>query len=81
MHDALDALGDPVAAMSEPRYVFVPHPVEDGHPQYDGGEMTYGEAVISLPYVRERWGDRFELLDVKVATEDMYQVALTLKRR
>ena len=31
-----------------------PHPT-DGHPQYEGGEMTYGEAVISLPYVRERW--------------------------
>ena len=80
MHDALAALGDPVAAMNEPRYVFVPHPVEGGHPQYDGGEMTYGEAVISLAHVRERWGDRFELLDVKVATEDMYQVAVTLKR-
>ena len=54
---ALDGLGDPAEAMSEPRYVFVPHPIEGGHPQYDGGEMTYGEAVISLPYVRECWGD------------------------
>ncbi|MEZ5062930.1 MAG: class I SAM-dependent methyltransferase [Solirubrobacterales bacterium] len=80
MQEALAEVGDPAEAMLEPRYVFVPHPVEGGHPQYDGGEMTYGEAVISLPWVRERWGDRFELLDVKVATEDIYQVALTLRR-
>jgi Methyltransferase domain len=80
MHGALAELGDPVAAMREPRYVFVPHPIEGGHPQYDGGEMTYGEAVISLPYIRESWGDRFELLDVKVATGDIYQVALTMRR-
>lgn len=80
MQDALAEVGDPVAAMREPRYIFVPHPVEGGHPQYDGGEMTYGEAVISLPHVREHWGERFELLDVKVATDDIYQVALTLRR-
>ncbi len=81
MHDALAELGDPVEAMKVPRYVFVPHPVEGGHPQYDGGEMTYGEAVISLPYVRERWGEQFELLDVRVSTEDIYQVAVTLRKR
>ena len=81
MGEALAGLGsDPVAAAAEPRYVFVPHPSE-GHPQYDGGEMTYGEAVISLPYVRERWGDRFELADVHVASEDIYQVTITLRRR
>ena len=27
-----------------------------------GGEMTYGETVITLPYVRERWSRWFELL-------------------
>jgi SAM-dependent methyltransferase len=81
MHDALAELGDPVEAMNVPRYVFVPHPIEGGHPQYDGGEMTYGEAVISLPYVREKWGGMFDLLDVKVSTEDIYQVAITLRKR
>jgi len=81
MHGARDALGpDPVAALSEPRYVFVPHPSE-GHPQYDGGEMTYGEAVISLPYVRERWSELFELVDVHAFPEDIYQVAVTLRKR
>lgn len=68
--------GDP----QEPRYVFVPHPIVEGHPQYDGGEMTYGETVINLPWLRERWGDRFELIDVSAAVEDIYQVAVTLRR-
>ena len=81
MHEALAELGDPAEAMSEPRYVFVPHPVEGGHPQYEGGEMTYGESVISLPYVRERWGELYDLIDVKVVTEDIYQVAITLRKR
>ncbi len=81
MHDVLAELGDPVAALGESRYVFVPHPVEGGHPQYDGGEMTYGESVISLPYVREKWGELFDLVDVKVVTEDIYQVAITLRKR
>lgn len=84
MAGALAALGDPVAAMKEPRYVFVPHPTEGGHPQEGAdasGEMTYGEAVISIPYVRERWGELFDLLDVHVADEDLYQVAITLRRR
>lgn len=78
---SLASLGDLTEAMAEPRYVFVAHPTGGGHPQYDGGEMTYGESVISIPYVRERWGELFELLDVKVVTEDIYQVAITLKRR
>lgn len=84
MAEALAAIGDPVAALAEPRYVFVPHPTEGGHPQEGAdasGEMTYGEAVISIPYVRERWGELFELLDVHVADEDLYQVAITLRRR
>jgi SAM-dependent methyltransferase len=82
MHAARDALRpDPLTALAEPRYVFVPHGADPDHPQYDGGEMTYGEAVISLPWLRERWGDRFEIADVKVAIEDIYQVAVTLRKR
>jgi hypothetical protein len=61
--------------------VFVPHDPDPEHPQYEGGEMTYGEAVISLPYVRERWGGLFELIDVKIVPEDLYQVAITLRKR
>ena len=43
--------------------------------------MSYGETVITLPYVRENWSPMFDLLDVSVLTGDMYQVALTLRRR
>ena len=42
--------------------------------------MTYGEAVITLPYVRERWAPRFELLDVDLLAGDIFQVRLTLRR-
>jgi len=42
MHAARDALGpDPLAALREPRYVFVPHPT-DGHPQYYCGCPSVG---------------------------------------
>jgi hypothetical protein len=82
MHGARDALApDPLTALRDPRYVFVPHGADPEHPQYDGGEMTYGEAVISLPWIRERLGDRFEVVDVRVPIEDVYQVAVTLRKR
>lgn len=77
----LDKLGsDPLAALARPRYLFAAHGADPGHPQYQGGEMTYGETVISLPYVRERWSPRFELLDVALLAGDMHQVVLTLRR-
>lgn len=84
MHDVLAELGgDPVAAVASAGYIFVPHPT-DGHPQEGAdasGEMTYGEAVIGIPYMRERWGGLFDLLDVHVTSEDIYQVAVTLRKR
>lgn len=81
MHGALGELGpDPLAALGEPRYVFVPHPHDPSHPQYQSDGMTYGEAVISIPYVRERWSELFDLLDARALTEDLYQVALTLRK-
>jgi SAM-dependent methyltransferase len=72
---------DPLTAFQSPQYLFAPHPADPDHPQFIGGEMDYGETVISLPYVRERWAEWFELLDVALLTEDMHQVALTLRRR
>jgi SAM-dependent methyltransferase len=54
----------------EAPYAFVPH----------GGTETYGETVVSLPYVRERWSDRFALLDVDILLDDLFQVVLTLRR-
>ena len=82
MRPALESLGpEPAARLAGPRYLFVPHPAEPSHLQYEGGEMTYGETVITLPYVRERWSQWFELLAVDVLVGDLYQLMLTLRRR
>jgi SAM-dependent methyltransferase len=82
MHPLLDSLGpDFLAALQQPRYLYVPHPADDDHPQFHGAEMTHGETVISLAYVRERWSPLFELLDVFMLSEDPHQVVLALRRR
>ncbi|MCO5314721.1 MAG: class I SAM-dependent methyltransferase [Solirubrobacterales bacterium] len=82
MHPVREELGpEYLSRMSEPHYLFVPHPAEPDHPQFDGTEMTYGESVVTIPYVRENWSDLFELVDVSLLTADLYQVVLTLKRR
>jgi SAM-dependent methyltransferase len=65
----------------EPRYVFVPHAAETSHFQYEGGEMTYGETIVTLPYVRERWSPLFELLAVDILLADLDQTMVTLRRR
>jgi SAM-dependent methyltransferase len=81
LRPALEALGpDPAARLAEPRHLFVPHDPDPRHPQYDGTEMTYGEAVVTLPYVRERWAPWFELLEVDLLIGDLFQVMLTLRR-
>jgi SAM-dependent methyltransferase len=82
MRPIVDSLGpDWLAELEQPRYLFVPHPAEPDHPQFHGAEMSYGETVISLPYIRERWAPYFEILDIGVLTEDMHQVVLALRRR
>ncbi len=72
----------PSAYMPDARgaYRFVPHAAEPSHPQYDRGEMTYGESVVTPAYVRERWSDRFALLDVDILLGDLFQLMLTLRR-
>ncbi len=65
----------------QPQHLFVPHAADPSHPQFGGDEMHFGEAVITLPYVRERWADLFELLEVECAVADEYQTVLTLRRR
>ncbi|MGH2869265.1 MAG: class I SAM-dependent methyltransferase [Solirubrobacteraceae bacterium] len=83
MHRVRDALGsDDAAALATPRYLFAPHAAVAVHPQYGGeGEMDYGETVITMAYVRQRWSEWFELLEVDLLLEDPEQVMLTLKRR
>jgi SAM-dependent methyltransferase len=82
MRPALESLSsDRRLSIDEPRHFFVPHPAEDSHPQYEADEMTYGEAVITLPYISERWSSMFELLGVELIIGDLHQVMLTLRRR
>lgn len=49
--------------------------------QHDQGQIDYGEMVITLPYVRQRWSRWVELLEVELQLEDLHQVILTLRRR
>jgi SAM-dependent methyltransferase len=82
MQPLLRSLGsDYMARLDEPRYLFAAHPPGPRHLQYAGGEMTYGESVITLPYIRQRWSPMFELLQVDLLVGDVHQVVLTLARR
>ena len=51
-------------ALSEPRYFYVPHPTAPLQPPDHGSESTYGETVVTMAYVSDRWSEQFELLDV-----------------
>jgi len=82
LHPALASLGPRAAhELGRPRYLFAPH---DGQPlgaEPPRGEITYGETVVTMAYVRERWAELFELLEVDLLLGDPYQVMLTLRRR
>lgn len=73
-------LMEPALARAGEPYVFAPHPSQPDHPQYAGAEMEYGETVVTLAYVRERWARWFELLHVDLLLGDLHQVVLTLRR-
>jgi SAM-dependent methyltransferase len=60
----------------QPAYLFVPH-----KEQPSGGDVTFGEAVVNLPYVLERWNEQFKLVEVGLLVDDPYQVVLTLRKR
>jgi SAM-dependent methyltransferase len=81
LYPALAELGpEPAARLAEPRYLYAPH--EQLPLNYDEGrERSYGETVITLAYIRERWSERFELLDVHVSAVDPQQIVLVLRRR
>ena len=74
-------LMDPVRDREGEPFIFAPHASDPSHPQYAGPEMHYGEAVIALSYVREKWARWFELTHVDLLLGDLHQVALTLRRR
>jgi SAM-dependent methyltransferase len=83
MHPVVAALGPDIkAAMAMPRYMFVPHPDDPRHPQRQGaGQIEYGETVITMAYVRERWSSWFELVETNVQLDDLHQVILTMRRK
>ncbi len=82
MAPVLASLGaDAESELKQPRYLFEPHATQPLGAQTPQGGVTYGETVITMAYVRERWTERFELLSVDLLLEDPYQVMLTLRAR
>jgi SAM-dependent methyltransferase len=71
----------PQDELRRPRYLFAPHAGQPLGAQAPGGEITYGETVVTMAYVRRQWTDRFELLDIDLLLDDPYQVMLTLRAR
>ena len=72
---------EPRARLVEPLYLFTAHDALPLTPRVDGQELSYGETVVTLAYVRERWADLFELLCVDLLLVDPYQMMLTLRAR
>jgi hypothetical protein len=70
------------ATLREAAYLFAPHAAIPQHPQYNNREkLDYGETVITMSYIRDRWSALFDVLDVTLLLADPYQVMLTLRRR
>jgi SAM-dependent methyltransferase len=69
------------SGLADSRYLFVPHPVDPRHPQASGDQIEYGETVLTMAYVRERWSSWFELLETNLQLDDLHQVVLTLRRK
>jgi SAM-dependent methyltransferase len=84
LRPALESLGpDRAARLVEPRYLYAPHPTLplQGPGDDSGAEVSYGETVVTIAYVRERWSELFELVTADVSLSDPHQVALLLRRR
>jgi SAM-dependent methyltransferase len=82
MAPVLASLGaDAENELRRPRYLFEPHATQPLGAQAPQGGVTYGETVITMAYVRQRWAGLFELLNVDLLLEDPYQVMLTLRAR
>ncbi len=56
-------------------YLFAPQ----GHGV--GGEVTYGETIIGMDYIRRNWTGLFDVVAVTLNAGSMNQVLLTLRRR
>ncbi len=63
-------------------YLFAPHRGQPGASAMWGEhDIDYGETIITIDYVRERWAEYFALVSVEFLLDDPYQVVLTLRRR
>jgi SAM-dependent methyltransferase len=82
LHPVLASLGDePATRLDQPLYLFAGHdPLPHMFDDTEDSELTYGETVVTLTYVRERWSDLFELLDVHLLIGDPNQIVLALRR-
>jgi SAM-dependent methyltransferase len=84
LRPALESLGPhPAARLREPQYLYAAHPTLPLQTPGDdtGGEVSYGETVVTIAYVREHWSELFELVAADVSLSDPHQVALLLRRR
>jgi SAM-dependent methyltransferase len=82
LHPARAALGpDLELALEQPLYLFAPHEGQPLGSEAPGGEITYGETVITPAYIREHWTELFELLAIELLIGDPHQVVVALRRR
>jgi SAM-dependent methyltransferase len=82
LHPVRAALGpDLERALEQPLYLFAPHDAQPLGSEAPGGEITYGETVITPAYIREHWTELFELLAIELLIGDPHQVVVALRRR
>ncbi|HWE07855.1 MAG TPA: class I SAM-dependent methyltransferase [Solirubrobacteraceae bacterium] len=82
LRPALRSLGpDPAARLAEPLYLFAPHDAQPLGAEPAGGEITYGETVVTAAYVRRHWTEWFELAGFELLLGDPHQVVVALRPR
>jgi SAM-dependent methyltransferase len=81
LHPVLAGLGaEPAGRVGDPLYLYAAHDQLPLTFDAEDHELTYGETVVTLAYVRERWSEIFELLDVHLSIGDPHQIVLALRR-
>lgn len=82
LEPVLESLGPRAAdRLAEPLYLFAPHPEQPFGLPLPGGDVTYGETVITPAYIGEHWTEDFELLEIDLLLGDPHQVVVALRRR
>jgi SAM-dependent methyltransferase len=82
LRPALRSLGpDPATRLAEPLYLFAPHASQPLGAEPAGGEITYGETVVTAAYIRRHWTERFELAGFELLLGDPHQVVVARRPR